>query len=173
MTSKNAYISNELQLQNHSSTFFLKNNSFPLTTSIQSPSLMAHNTTVSLDKMTCTDFVDFAKIQNRFGQFSMSKTDSKYLDIKLKSFTKDDNEEFRLAQHHRKRAADFNQIMQLRNQLVIAAENFAKERILSPIVIPTLSQHMDRQLKLAHKLVDVVDRASNQKKLCESAARFV
>ena len=42
---------------------------------------MAHNTTFSLDKLTCTDYVDFGKCQDRFGQFFVSKNDCNYLDI--------------------------------------------------------------------------------------------
>ena len=60
--------------------------------------------------------------------------------------------------------ADFNQFMRLRNQLVNAAKNTAREEILTPVPIPTMSQDMDEQLKLAHKVVDVVDRAN--RKIC-------
>ena len=63
---------------------------------------------------------------------------------------------------------NFNQFMRLRNQLVNAAENFAREENLTPIVIPTMSRDMDEQLKLAHKVVDIVDRTN--KDLCDSAA---
>ena len=45
---------------------------------------MAYNTTETLDKLPCTDYVDFGKCQDRFGRFLWSKNDSKYLDIKLK-----------------------------------------------------------------------------------------
>ena len=51
---------------------------------------MAYNTTDSLDKLTCTDYVDFGKHQDRFGQFFWSKNDSNYMDVKLKVFKKDD-----------------------------------------------------------------------------------
>ena len=51
---------------------------------------------------------------------------------------------------------DFNQIMQLRNQLVIAVENFTGEEHLPPLLI------------LAHKVVDVVNQANT--KICDSAA---
>ena len=37
---------------------------------------MAYNTTASLDKLTCTDSVDFGKCQGRFGRFSWSNKDS-------------------------------------------------------------------------------------------------
>ena len=47
--------------------------------------------------------------------------------------------------------------MRLRNPPVFAAEHFAREQNLSPVLIPTLSKDMDEQLKLAHKLVDLVD----------------
>ena len=57
---------------------------------------MAYNTTASLDKLTCTDYVDPGKCQIKFGQFSWSINDSNYLDVELKVFKKDHNEEFRL-----------------------------------------------------------------------------
>ena len=58
--------------------------------------------------------------------------------------------------------ADFNQFMRLRNPLVNAAENFAREENLTPVQIPTMSKDMDEQLKLAHEVVDVVDRANRK-----------
>ena len=66
--------------------------------------------------------------------------------------------------------ADFNQFMQLRNQLVNAAENFAREKILTPVLIPTKPKDVDEQLKLAHKVVDVVDRAN--RKICVTLLRY-
>ena len=45
---------------------------------------MAYNLTASLDDLTCTDYVDFGRSQDRFGQFSWSKSDSNYLDVKIK-----------------------------------------------------------------------------------------
>ena len=58
----------------------------------------------------------------------------------------------------------------MRNQLVIAAENFAGEENLTPVLIPTRSQDMDEQLKLAHKVVDVLDRAN--RKNCVTLLRY-
>ena len=52
--------------------------------------------------------------------------------------------------------------MQLRNQLINGAENFARDENLTPVLIPTMSKDKDEQLKLAHKLVDVVDRANRK-----------
>ena len=118
---------------------------------------MAYNTTASLDKLTCTDYVDLGKCQDRFGRFSWSKNNTNYLDVKLKVFRKDDKKEFRLVQNLTMGEADFNQFMRLRNQLVNAAENFAREENLTPVLIPTMSRDMDEQLKLAKKVVDVVD----------------
>ena len=121
MTKRDAYISKEMQLQNRSLTFFHKNKSLPTTTSILSRSPMAYNTTDSLDKLTCTNYVDFGKNQDRFGRFSWSKNDFNYLDIKLKVFNKRDNKKFRLVQNLTMGEADFNQFVRLRNQLVNAA----------------------------------------------------
>ena len=131
---------------------------------------MAYNTTASLDKLTCTDYVDFGKCQDRFGQFSSSKNDSNYLDVKLKVFRKGNKKDFRLFQNFTMGEADFNQFMRLRNQLVNAAENFAREENLTPVVIPTMSRDIDEQLKLAHKTVDVVDRTN--RKICVTLLRY-
>ena len=167
---KHAYISNEMQLQNHSLIFCHKNQSILSATSILSRSPMAYNTTASLDKLTCTDYVDFGKWKDRFGRFSRSKNDSNYLDVKLKVFRKDDQKELRLVQNLTMGEADFNQFMRLRNQLLYAAENFAREENLTPVQIPTLSKGMDGQLKLAHKVVDIVDRAN--RKNCVTLLRY-
>ena len=131
---------------------------------------MAFNTSASLDKLTCTDYVDFGKCQYRFGQFFWSKNDSNYLDVKLKVFRKDDKKEFRLTQNLTMGKADFNQFMRLRNQLVNAAKNFAREEKLTPVLIPTRSRDMDKQFKLAHKVVDVVDRTN--RKICVTLRRY-
>ena len=131
---------------------------------------MAHNTTVSLDMLTCTSYVDFGKCQHRFGRFSWSKNYFKYLDVKLKVFRKDDKKDFRLVQNLTMGEADFNQFVRLRNQLVIAAENFAREENLTPVLIPTMSKVMHEQLKLAHKVVDVVDRANRM--ICVTLLRY-
>ena len=66
--------------------------------------------------------------------------------------------------------ADFNQLMRLRNQLVSAAENFAREETLIPVLMSTMSKDMDEQLKLAHKVVDVVDRTN--RKICATLLRY-
>ena len=100
----------------------------------------------------------------------MSKNDSNYLDVKLKVFRKDDKKEFRLVQNLTMGAADFNQFKRLRNQPVNATENFARQGDLTPVLIPTMSKDIDEQLKLAHKIVDVVDRAN--RKICMTLLRF-
>ena len=70
---KDAFISSEMQLQNHSLALIHKNKSILSATSILSRSPMANNTTASLDKLTFTNFVDFGKCQDRFGRISWSK----------------------------------------------------------------------------------------------------
>ena len=57
---------------------------------------------------------------------------------------------------------NFNQFMRLRNQLVNAAERSGREENLTPVLIPTMSKDMDEQLKLAHKVVDVVDQSNSK-----------
>ena len=132
---------------------------------------MAYNTTASLDKLTCTDCVDFGKCQDRFGRFSWSKNDSNYLDVKLKVFKREDkNAEFRLRQNLSMGEADFNQFVRQRNQLVVAADNFLREQNLSPVLQSTLSKDMEEQLKLVHEVIDAVDRPN--RKICETLLRY-
>ena len=115
-----------------------------------------------LDKLTCTDYVDFGKSQDRFGHSPWSKNDSNYLGVKLKIFEKDDNKEFRLVQNLTMGEAEFNQFMRLRNELVNAAGKFAREENLTPVISCTVSKDMIEQLKLAHKVVHVVERANRK-----------
>ena len=119
---------------------------------------MVYNTTETSDKLACTDFVDFGKSQDRFGRFSWSKNDSNYLDIQLKVFKRENkNTEIQLRQNFPMGEADFNQFIRQRNQLVVAADNFLREENLSPVLQSTLCKDMEEQLKLAHKVIDVVD----------------
>ena len=110
---------------------------------------MAYNTAACLENLTCTDYVDFAKCQDRFGRISWSKKDSNYLDIELKVFKREDkNAEFRLRQNFTMGEADFNQFIRKRNQLVRAADNFLQEQNLPPVLQTTLSKDMEEQLKI-------------------------
>ena len=59
---------------------------------------------------------------------------------------------------------DLNQFMRLWIQLVNAAKNFAREENLTTLLIPTMSEDLNEQVRLAHKVVDVVDRAN--RKIC-------
>ena len=107
---------------------FSKINSLLSTTIFLSRSPMAYNTTASLDKLACTDYLDFGKCQDRFGQFSWSKNDSNYLDVKLKVFKREDRkEEIRRRQNLSREEADFNQFIRQRNQLLVAADSFFRE----------------------------------------------
>ena len=132
---------------------------------------MAYNTTASLDKLTCTDYVDFGKSLDRFGRVFWTKNDSIYLDIKLKVFKRENkNAEFQLRQNLSKWEADFNQSIRQRNQLVVAADNFLREENLSPVRQSTLCKDMKEQLKLVHKVIDVVDRS--KWRICVTLLRY-
>ena len=132
---------------------------------------MAYNTTASLDKLTCTDYVDFGKSLDRVGRFSWTKNDSNYLDIKLKVFKREDkNAEFRLRKNLSMGKADFNQFMRQKNQLVVAADNLLREQNLFPVLQSTLSKDMEEQLKLVNKVIDVVDRPNRM--ICVILLRY-
>ena len=108
---KKLYMGNEMQLQNRSSTTFYKNKSLLSTSSILHRSPMAHNTATSLDKLICTDYNDFGKCRDGYGQFSWSENDADYLDVKLKVFKKGGNKEFWLVRKLTMGEADFYQLM--------------------------------------------------------------
>ena len=82
----------------------------------------------------------------------------------------DKNAEFRLRQNLSMGEADFNQFIRQRNQLVVAADNFLKEQNLPPVLQSTLSKDMEEQLKLAHKVIDVVDCPN--RKICVTLLRY-
>ena len=119
---------------------------------------MAYNTTATLDKLACTDYVDFAKCQDRFGRISWSKHSFDYLDEKLKKFKTDENKEFRLAQNLTMGELDFNQFIRLRNQLVVAVRGFSKEENLPVVQVKLLEKDMEGQLNFTHRVVEVVER---------------
>ena len=111
----------------------------------------------------------FWKMSTQIWATFRSKNDSIYLDVKLKVSRKDDNKELRLAKNLTMRDSEFNQFMQLRIQLVIAAQNFRGEQNLSPKQIKLLFKDLSKQLKLAHRVVEFVDRPN--KKICVTKMR--
>ena len=66
--------------------------------------------------------------------------------------------------------ADFNQFIWQRNQLVVAADNFLREQILSPVLQSTLSKDIEEQLKLIHKFNNVVDCPN--RRICVTLLRY-
>ena len=102
--------------------------------------------------------MDFGKCQDSFEWFSRTKGDSNCLDIKLKLFKRESkNAEIRLRQNFTKGETDFNQFIRRTNQLIVAGDNFVGKQNLLPVFQSTLSKDMEEQLKLVHKVIDVVD----------------
>ena len=66
--------------------------------------------------------------------------------------------------------ADFNQSFRQRNQLANAADNFVREPSLLPVPQSTLSKDMEEQLKLVHKVIDVVDHPNGR--ICATLLRY-
>ena len=65
--------------------------------------------------------------------------------------------------------ADLNQFIRQRSQLVAAAYNFLRGQNLSPVLQSTVSKDMEEQLKLVHKVLDIVDRPN--RKICVTLLR--
>ena len=57
---------------------------------------------------------------------------------------------------------DFNQLIRQNNQLAVVADIFLREHLLSPVLPSTLSKDMEEQLKLVHKVIDVVNRPNRR-----------
>ena len=130
---------------------------------------MAYNTTATLDKLSCTDYMDFGKCQERFGQISWAKIDFNYLDIKLKVFKREGKKaEFRLRQNHTMGGAEFNQFIRQRYQLVLAADKILREQNLPSVLQSTLSKDREEQLKLLHNVI--VDRPN--RRICVTPLRY-
>ena len=69
--------------------------------------------------------------------------------------------------------ADFNQFIRLRNQLVVAVRDLGKEEYLPPVEVKILklqAKDMEEQLKLTHKVVEVVDRP--HRNICVTMLRY-
>ena len=66
--------------------------------------------------------------------------------------------------------ADFNQFSRLRNQLVVTVRDFSNEENLPPVQVKLLAKDMGEQLKLTHKLVEVVDQP--HRKICMTMLRY-
>ena len=66
--------------------------------------------------------------------------------------------------------ADFNQFIRLRNQLVVAVRDFSREENLPPLQVKLLAKDIKEQLKLTHKVVEVVDRP--HRKICVTMLRY-
>ena len=130
---------------------------------------MAYNNTANLDKLACTDYVDFGNTQDSFGRISWAKNSFDYLDVKLKVFKRVENKHFRLAQNLTMGEADFNQFIRLRNQLIVSVKDFSKEDSLPPGQVKLLAKDMAEQLKVTHKVVEVVDRP--RRKICMTMLR--
>ena len=65
---------------------------------------------------------------------------------------------------------DFIPFIRLRNQLVVAVRDFSKEENLTPVQVKLLAKDMEEQLKLTHKVVEVVDRP--HRKICVTMLRY-
>ena len=137
---------------------------------LQTTKLNPYNTTPTLDRLACTDYVDFGKCQDRFGRVSWSKTSFNYMDGKLKVFKGDENKQFRLTQNLTLGEADFIQFIRLRNQLVVAVRDFSREENLPLVQVKLLAKDVEEQLKLTHKLVEVFDRP--HRKICVTMLHY-
>ena len=84
-------------------------------------------------------------MSRHFWTIFLVQTDSNYFDVQLKVFKRDENRDLRLVPNLTMGKADFNQFIRLRNQLVIAAENFGREENLLRVLMKKLFKEMDER----------------------------
>ena len=106
------------------------------------------------------------KMKRHIWSFFFFKKDFSYLDVELK-VKYGTTETFAWTMGE----ADFNRIIRLTHQLVIAAKNFGREENLWPVLIPTMSKDMHEQFKLAYKVIDLVHQA--KRKIFVTLQRYI
>ena len=112
-----------------------------------------------------------AGVKTDLDDFLWTKNDFYYLDIKLKVFRRENkNAEFQLRKNFTMGEADFSQFIRQSNHLVVAAFNFFREQNLSPVLQSTQSEDVEEQLKLVHKVIDVLDRPKGT--ICVTLPRY-
>ena len=168
ITKKHAYISIEWQLQTLFLTFIHKNKPLLSATSTPSCSPMAYNILLPWKILFVPTMWTLGNANTGLDSFFWFQNHSNYLDVKLKVSIEYDNKEFRLVQNLTQEEANFSQFMQLRIQLVSAAEKLPREENFSSVVTPKLAKDTDEQLKFSHG--GWRSGPSKQKDLCESAA---
>ena len=116
---KNVYKSDNMQHQRQFLTIQLTFKSFLSATTVlsQRPNVLTYNTTASLDKLTCSNYVDFGEYRDNFGPVFWSQNDSNYLQ-KIKTFKEDDRRDLRPVQNLTMGAPDFNQLVRLRSRFI-------------------------------------------------------
>ena len=90
-----------------------------------------YNMTAALDKLICTNFVEFGKKEDRFVRFSwfqLERYDNKYLENQLKVLRRDDKAEVCKHQQINSTESDFKQLLELRNPIVVATADFSGEK---------------------------------------------
>ena len=85
-------------------------------------------------------------------------------------FKRDEKKQFALAQNLTMGEADINQFVRLRNQLVVAVRDFSNEENLPTVQVTLLAEDREEQLRLTHKVVEVVDRS--HRKICLNMLRY-
>ena len=123
-----AYLRNKLPLLNHPQLSFSRSNLLSKATTTFHKQLKSTvwNTTVSLDKWTCDNFVDVGKSLDINEQFFLSKGDYNLLDVKQKAFQKNDSNNYQPERNFTMGEADLNQILKIQNQPVFVAENIIR-----------------------------------------------
>ena len=137
---------------------------------------MTYNATPSVDKLLSTGFLDFGNHEkNRFGRISWSKhekngANTKFLEIQVKVFRRNEQGEFKVFQNINMGELDFKDFIRMKTELVDAATDFGKQQNLQPITLRPFSRDMETQLKLVHKVCNVVDRP--HRKICVTMLRY-
>ena len=121
----------------------------------------AYRTTVFLDKLTLSNIVESDKCEDRFSHFFWSEKIWIIREENLNSKTKDIAASFGRYRYKvlKKRGIDFNKVIRLWNQQAVALHNYGRKQSLNPVSVPTISEELNEELKVDHKVVHAVDRS--------------
>ena len=169
MKAKGRQEPNKLMLRRLSLSFTLKNKSLFSATNVppHNPPPMVQITTSCVETLKCTNFEVFGTliifktdIDKLFGR----KLIPKFLEFTPTVVKKSWHQTFSPGTQSFIEKKDFIQVESLRNPLFVAAEHFRREENFSSVQKPTISKDKDEKLKLAHKLVNTLNRT--KRKFC-------
>ena len=124
----------------------------------------SYNNTAFFDKLSCTDYVGFGKCQDRFGRTSWSKNIFRLLGREIGSVQESWNELTSFGTKLDNGRDRPQSAYTTEESAGFCSQRLYQRRNFTPVKVKLLAKDMKEQLKLTHKVVEVVDRP--HRKIC-------